>query len=100
MKLRKDMNFNGVKVINFPYTVEDGEEMYSLFESVVVEKVVSQIPEEVRPAIILDFEKLPNTLFEEHKRELEKITESKVSNEEIDKAERKLIEVLKDSMLM
>lgn len=86
--------FDGVKVINFPYTEEEGERLYPLLSGVVVENIIEQIPERIRPAIILDYEKIPPSYFEEERERIRKMRGGKkMSPEELEAAERKLVEI-------
>ena len=86
--------FDGVKVINFPYTEEDGEKLYPLLSGVVVENIIEQIPERIRPAIILDYAKIPSSYFEEERERIRKVRGGKkMTPEELEAAEQKLIEI-------
>ena len=86
--------FDQVKVINFPYTEEDGEKLYPLLSGVVVENIIEEIPERIRPAITLDYEKIPESYFEEEREKIRKMRGGKeMSPEELEAAEQKLIEI-------
>lgn len=86
--------FDQVKVINFPYTEEDGEKLYPLLSGVVVENIIEEIPEDIRPAIILDYEKIPKSYFEEERERIRKMRGGKkMSPEELEATERKLVDI-------
>lgn len=89
--------FDGVEVINFPYSIEDGEKEYPLFSGAVVRDVVKNIPQDIRPAIVLDYEKIPQKFFDEHQKKVDKMgTGKRMTPEELEAAERKLAEIFFD----
>ncbi|MGG1879826.1 hypothetical protein ABDI30_19930 [Paenibacillus cisolokensis] len=91
MKGKKDMLINNVKTQNFPYEVIDGEEHYPLHSAAVVESITEQIPDAVKPSVIIDYDKIPESYFNKVKTEL---GIRSVDPKEASKHERKLLDTL------
>jgi len=61
----------GVQVINLPYVMK--EDWTPEFEETalrIVRALIEEIPEDIRPALILDFLKIPKEVLEETKAAL------------------------------
>lgn len=93
MKGKKDMLINNVKTQNFPYEVIDGEEHYPLHSAAVVESITEQIPDAVKPSVIIDYDKIPESYFQKVKENLGIRSDNK-NQEQTMQRERKLIELL------
>ncbi|OUM85380.1 MAG: hypothetical protein BAA01_03735 [Bacillus thermozeamaize] len=94
MRGKKTMNIDGVRTTNFPYEVIDGEEHYNLHAAVVVEHITENIPREAKPAITIDYDKIPES-FHRAVREKMGIKQPDAINEaETREREQKLIEFL------
>lgn len=91
MKGRKTLKIDDVQTTNYPYEVIDGEEHYNLHAGVVVEHIVKHIPPEAKPAVIIDYEKIPESF---HQMVNEKMGLKPVDEEEAKKREQKLVQVL------
>lgn len=63
MKGRETKMFDGVEVRNFPVFRRE-EKTYPLYSAVVVEGIVEKIPEEIRSAVVIDYNKIPSSFFE------------------------------------
>lgn len=89
MKGSETQMVNGVEVRNFPVFMRQGEKSYPLLSAAVVEHVVEMIPEVIRPAVVIDYEKIPPSFFEREREDGPKMNPS-----ELKSAEEKLVKTI------
>lgn len=86
--------FEGVPVHNFPVSFEEGgDEVYPLDSGIVVRDMAKKIPEEIRPAVIIDYEKIPRSFFDKEKAKLSR----SMSDAELENAEAELVRAIFDN---
>lgn len=79
--------FEGVPVINFPVSFEGEKEVYPLDSGIIVRDMAKRIPEEIRPAVIIDHDKIPPAFFKKEREEIRR----KMSNADLKMAEERLV---------
>lgn len=94
MRGKKTMNIDGVRTTNFPYEVIDGEEHYNLHAAVVVEHITENIPLEAKPAITIDYDKIPESFHRTVREKMGMRHPDMINEAETRKREQKLIELL------
>ena len=94
MKGRKTMKIDGVCTTNFPYEIIDGEEHYQLHSAVVVEQITEGIPTEAKPAVTVDFEKIPDEFHRLVRTKMGMRQLEEMNEEEAREHQEKLIDLL------